>query len=74
MTSARRRKYSGFSTAERPVFRSRSRGKTDELVRRSVVVIGLLSAAIGLVFHHYATPFPWLGAILLFFLAAASRV
>ena len=74
LVTARTEITNGFSTAERPAFRSRPRWKTDELVRRSVLVFGLLATAVGLVFHHYATPFPWLGAILLLFVSAGSRV
>lgn len=66
---------SGFSTAERPAApRARTIWKTDEIVRRSVVAFGFLATAVGLAFHHYTTPFPWLGAVLLLVIAAASRV
>jgi len=72
--TARATTANGLSTAERPVFRSRPRWKTDELVRRSVVAIGVLATAVGLGFHQYVSPFPWSGAVLLFVISAATRV
>ena len=39
-----------------------------------VVAFGALSVALGLSFNYYAHPFPWLGAGLLLFIAAATRV
>ncbi|HEY7860937.1 MAG TPA: methyl-accepting chemotaxis protein [Gemmatimonadaceae bacterium] len=53
---------------------SRRSWLTDELVRMSVVAFGALSVALGLSFNYYAHPFPWLGAGLLLFIAAATRV
>ena len=47
---------------------------TDEIVRMCVVAFGTLSVALGLAFNYYAHPFPWLGAGLLLFVAAATRV
>lgn len=45
----------------------------DEFVRRSVVVFAALAVPIGLAFHQYVRPFPWLGAVLLFVIVAATR-
>lgn len=46
---------------------------TDETVRRSVVAFGALAVPLGFAFHQYVRPFPWLGAALLFFIAAGTR-
>jgi methyl-accepting chemotaxis protein len=47
---------------------------TDEIVRMCVVAFGTLAVALGLAFNYYAKPFPWLGAVLLLLIAAATRV
>ena len=47
---------------------------TDEIVRMCVVAFGTLAVALGLAFNYYAHPFPWLGAMLLLLVAAATRV
>ncbi|MGH7718394.1 MAG: hypothetical protein ACREON_06060, partial [Gemmatimonadaceae bacterium] len=47
---------------------------SDELVRRAVVVVSALAIPIGLGLGQYASPFPWLGAILMVVMAAATRV
>ncbi len=72
--SARATIYPGFSTGERPVIRRRASWLTDETVRYSVIVVGILATVVGLSTHQYVTPFPWAGALLLLVLSAASRV
>ena len=64
----------GFTTGERPSYPARSRWLNDELVRRSVIVFGLLATLIGLLRHEYVQPFPWAGAVLLLAIAAGTRV
>ena len=46
---------------------------TDETIRRLVVVFAALAIPVGFALHQYARPFPWLGAVLLFFVAIATR-
>lgn len=47
---------------------------TDETVRRSAIVFGLLATVVGLKFQQYTVPFPWAGALLLLALSAATRI
>jgi methyl-accepting chemotaxis protein len=54
--------------------RARRSWMTDEIVRMCVVAFGTLAVALGLAFNYYAKPFPWLGAVLLLLIAAATRV
>jgi methyl-accepting chemotaxis protein/putative methionine-R-sulfoxide reductase with GAF domain len=63
-----------FATGEGPVFRERTRLLTDDVVRWTVIAVGILSAIVGLLLHQYTTPFPWMGAALLLVLSAATRV
>ena len=72
--SARATLDAGFSTGERPAYPARSRWLNDEIVRRAVIVVGLLSTAVGLMYHQYTIPFPWAFAVLLLTLSAATRV
>jgi methyl-accepting chemotaxis protein len=67
-------RHSGAITAEHVRYRTRPKLVTDEAVRNSVIVVGIVSAAVGLILQQYATPFPWLGAFLLLMLSAATRV
>lgn len=46
---------------------------TDETIRRLVVVFAAFAIPVGFAFHQYARPFPWLGAVLLFFVSIATR-
>ncbi|MBX6331216.1 MAG: hypothetical protein IRY91_05155, partial [Gemmatimonadaceae bacterium] len=46
---------------------------TDDAVRKTVVVLAALAVPIGFALHQFIRPFPWLGAGLIFFLAAATR-
>ena len=65
----------GFTSQHRVGRRPGARGITDETVRRTVIVVGLLATAIGLRRSaSVRTPFPWAGALLLLVLAAATRV
>ena len=57
-----------------PVLPSRRFWMTDEIVRMCVVAFGTLAVALGIAFNFYAHPFPWLGALLLLLVAAATRV
>ncbi|HEY7877506.1 MAG TPA: methyl-accepting chemotaxis protein [Gemmatimonadaceae bacterium] len=52
---------------------SRPSWLTDEIVRRLVVTFAAFVVPIGFALHQYVRPFPWLGALLLFFVAAATR-
>jgi len=63
----------GFTSQHR-VAAAPSGGISDETVRRTVIVVGLLATAIGLVLSQRPDPFPWAGALLLLVLAAATRV
>ena len=56
------------------ISRARRSSMTDEIVRMCVVAFGTLAVALGLAFNYYAKPFPWLGAVLLLLIAAATRV
>jgi methyl-accepting chemotaxis protein len=47
---------------------------TDEWVRRGVITFGALAVVFGISMHSYARPFPWMGAILLLAIAAATRL
>jgi methyl-accepting chemotaxis protein len=47
---------------------------SDELIRRSVVTIAALATPIGLGMQQYVSPVPWLGAVLMVVVAAATRV
>jgi len=53
---------------------ARSSWVTDEIVRMCVLAFGTLAVALGLAFNYYAKPFPFLGALLLLLIAAATRV
>ena len=57
-----------------PLAPARRSWMTDEIVRMCVVAFGILAVALGLAFNYYAKPFPWLGALLLLLIAAATRV
>ncbi|HET7584475.1 MAG TPA: methyl-accepting chemotaxis protein [Gemmatimonadaceae bacterium] len=62
------------TAADGLAFAPRSGWATDELVRRTVIVVAVPTIAIGLIaFGQYVHPFPWLGAALLFAVAAATR-
>ena len=74
LVSARAAAYPGLSAGERPRSQARGGWLTDETIRRTVIVVGLLSALVGLLYHQYAMPFPWGGAMLLLALSAATRV
>jgi methyl-accepting chemotaxis protein len=57
-----------------PSLPARQSWMTDEIVRMCVLAFGALAVALGLSFNYYAKPFPWLGALLLLLVAAATRV
>ncbi len=62
------------AAADGLAFAPRRGWATDELVRRAVIVFAAPTIAIGLIaFKQYVHPFPWLGAALLFAVAAATR-
>jgi methyl-accepting chemotaxis protein len=46
---------------------------TDETIRKSVVAFAAFSVPVGLALHQYARPVPWLGAILIVTVLAATR-
>ena len=56
------------SGADRPAWLN------DEVVRRAVVSVGTVALILGIALDQIVRPFPWLGAVLLFVLAAATRV
>ncbi len=58
-------------TAPEPV--SRPSWLTDETVRRAVVAIAAFAIPIGLALGEVVRPFPWLGALLLLVISAATR-
>lgn len=61
------------TTVEPVITASRPAWLNDETVRRTVVTVAALAVPIGFALHQYARPFPWLGAVLLFFVATATR-
>ncbi|HEY7894111.1 MAG TPA: methyl-accepting chemotaxis protein [Gemmatimonadaceae bacterium] len=63
------------STAAEPaiLLPNRPSWLTDETVRRLVVTYAAFAIPVGFALHQYARPFPWLGAVLLFFVAIATR-
>lgn len=46
---------------------------TDETIRKSVVALAAFSVPIGLALHQYTRPVPWLGALLIVTILAATR-
>jgi methyl-accepting chemotaxis protein len=63
-----------FPTPTAGSSRAPFRSATDETVRRAVIVVAVLSVAVGFALHQYVRPFPWLGALLLLVVAAATRL
>jgi methyl-accepting chemotaxis protein/putative methionine-R-sulfoxide reductase with GAF domain len=63
------------STAAEPaiLLPNRPSWLTDETIRRLVVIYAAFAIPVGFALHQYARPFPWLGAVLLFFVAIATR-
>ena len=52
---------------------SKRRRITDETIRKSVVAFAAFSVPVGLALHQYARPIPWLGALLIVTVLAATR-
>jgi methyl-accepting chemotaxis protein len=46
---------------------------TDETIRKTVVAIAAFAVPVGFAFHQFVRPFPWLGALLILIVAAATR-
>jgi methyl-accepting chemotaxis protein len=52
---------------------SKRRRITDETIRKSVVAFAAFSVPVGLALHQYTRPIPWLGAVLIVTVLAATR-
>lgn len=53
--------------------RQRPAWLTDETIRKTVVAVAAFAVPIGFALHQYTRPFPWLGALLLLVISAATR-